>query len=92
MWQAIRRLWRRRDFSRVPVVIYTRSNCPLCDEAKHFVEREQKRLGFSLRVADIDADLKLKERFDQCVPVIEIDGRERFRGKISPVLWARLWR
>jgi glutaredoxin len=91
MWQAIRRFWRRRDFSRITVVIYTRSNCPLCDEAKHFVEQEQKRLGFSLRFVDIDADAALKARYDQCVPVIEVDGRERFRGRINSVLWSRLW-
>ena len=92
MWQAIRRLWQPRDRTRIPVIVYTRSHCPLCDEAKHFVEQEQARLGFSLRFVDIDADANLKQRYDQCVPVIEIEGNERVRGKINPVLWARLWR
>ncbi len=92
MWARLRRLWRGRDLSQFPVIIYTRSNCPLCDEAKHFVERERSRLGFPLQLLDIDADARLNERYGDCVPVVEIAGRERFRGRINPVLWARIWR
>lgn len=75
----------------VEVIIYTRSQCPLCDEAKQFLESEQKRLGFRLSTIDVDAHPELKARYDDCVPVVKVAGKERFRGRINPVLWNRLW-
>jgi hypothetical protein len=42
------------------------------------------------RLVDIDADKALRSRFDTCVPVVEIDGRVRFRGKIEPRLLRRI--
>mgnify|MGYP002626166057 CR=1 FL=1 len=41
---------------------------------------------------DVDADPALRERYNECVPVVHIDGRERFRGKINEVLLRRLLR
>ena len=68
------------------IVLYTRQNCHLCDEAF-----EQLR-GFGLepQVIDIDADPALCRRFTECVPVVEIDGRVRFRGHINRVLLRRI--
>lgn len=43
-----------------------------------------------MTTVDIDQDPRLRERFDQCVPVVEIDGKIRFRGKVNPVLLDRL--
>jgi glutaredoxin len=82
---------RRRQLPPVQVIVYTRTQCPLCDEAKHFLEGEQDRRGFALRFVDVDGDPELKAKYDDCVPVVEIDGKVRFRGKINPFLWARLW-
>src|SRR5262245_52593846 len=94
MWAWIRGFWRSGNAPppTVQVILYTRSRCPLCDEARHFLECEQKRLGFKLETIDVDADPYLNERYDECVPVVVVDGTERFRGKINPVLWNRLWR
>jgi hypothetical protein len=39
---------------------------------------------------DIDRDPKLVERFTTCVPVVEIDGKIRFRGQINELLLRRL--
>ena len=39
---------------------------------------------------DIDADPELRQKYDQCVPVVVIDGQERFRGRINEVLLRRL--
>jgi thioredoxin-like negative regulator of GroEL len=52
--------------------------------------QEQRRHGFALTVVDVDTDPRLAERFGQQVPVVVIDGRERFRGHVNPVLFARL--
>ena len=41
-------------------------------------------------LVDIDADPRLRERYNECVPVVEIDGRERFRGHVNRVLLSRI--
>ncbi|MFO0896361.1 MAG: glutaredoxin family protein [Pirellulales bacterium] len=68
------------------VVLYTRSGCHLCDDAKAVLLRH----GLEPREVDIDADPALVERYGLCVPVVEIDGRERFRGRVDERLLARL--
>ena len=46
--------------------------------------------GLTPQSIDIDGDPALRERYNDCVPVVEIDGRERFRGRINPVLLRRI--
>jgi glutaredoxin len=70
------------------VVLYTRAACHLCDDARVLLESE----GLSPESFDIDADPALREKFDTCVPVVEIDGVVRFRGRVEPVLLRRLLR
>jgi len=48
------------------------------------------RHGLSPRLVDIDADAELRQRYNECVPVVEIDGKERFRGRVNEVLLRRL--
>jgi glutaredoxin len=68
------------------VILYTRKGCHLCDEALALLE------SYKLKptLQDIDADESLRERFNVCVPVVEIDGKIRFRGKVDPLLLKRL--
>jgi glutaredoxin len=68
------------------VVLYTRAGCHLCDEALALLNRH----GLAPRLVDIDSHPALRERYNECVPVVEIDGKERFRGKVNEVLLARL--
>jgi glutaredoxin len=70
------------------VVLYTRSGCHLCDEAHELLLAHEIKPD----VIDIDDDPDLQERFGVHVPVVEIDGRVRFRGKIEPVLLRRILR
>jgi glutaredoxin len=70
----------------IDVVLYTRTGCHLCDDAKSLL----LRYGLVPREIDIDRAPALVERYGLCVPVIEIDGRERFRGRIDERLLARL--
>ena len=67
------------------VVLYTRQGCHLCHEA----ERLLSGYGLRPRLVDIDAEPELLARFDTCVPVIEINGQIRFRGRIDEVLLRR---
>ena len=67
-------------------VLYTRKSCQLCEEALDLLDM----YGFSVEQIDIDEPPDLKEKFDTCVPVVEIDGKVRFRGKVNEVLLLRL--
>lgn len=68
------------------VVLYTRAGCRLCDEAESLLRTH----GLTPRLVDIDADPQLRALHDQWVPVVEIDGVVRFRGRIEPLLLRRL--
>ncbi|MCA9176254.1 MAG: glutaredoxin family protein [Planctomycetales bacterium] len=73
-------------------IVYTRRNCHLCDEAVTLLQQ----YGVSVSLVDIDEDTdegrQLREKFTECVPVVEINGRVRFRGRINEVLLRRLMR
>lgn len=68
------------------VVVYTRRGCHLCDDALAVL----KRSGLCPTLVDIDAEPALRERYNERVPVVEIDGRERFCGQVNEVLLRRL--
>jgi glutaredoxin len=68
------------------VVLYTRRGCHLCEDAQAVLVRH----GVRPQLVDIDANPALRDRYNECVPVVEIDGRERFRGQINEVLLRRL--
>lgn len=71
---------------RATATLYTRQGCCLCDKAHRLLVAH----GFQVELVDIDANPALRERYDHWVPVVEIDGKERFRGRIDPRLLARL--
>jgi glutaredoxin len=68
------------------ITLYSREGCHLCDIAADVLSRNM----LSFDVVDIDADPTLRERYHECVPVVVIDGRERFRGRIDEMLLRRL--
>ena len=70
------------------VVLYTRQNCHLCEEAQKVLGE----FGIAPALVDIDKDAHLQQRFNTCVPVVEIDGRIRFRGLVDRRLLRRILR
>jgi glutaredoxin len=72
------------------VILYTRAGCHLCDDARELLNA----YGIAPHCIDIDidADPALRIEFDTCVPVVEINGRVRFRGRVDEVLLRRLLR
>ena len=68
------------------IVVYTRAGCHLCDEAIALLAR----FGLPFESVDIDSNRQLRAQYDQCVPVVVIDGKERFRGRIDELLLRRL--
>jgi glutaredoxin len=68
------------------VILYTRTGCHLCDEAAEILSRN----GLTPKKLDIDSDSALAAQFTECVPVVEIDGKVRFRGRVDEMLLRRL--
>ena len=68
------------------VTLYTRKGCHLCEQAHQTLIEH----GITPTVFDIEDDQRLCEEFDTCVPVVVIDGKERFRGRVNEVLLRRL--
>ena len=68
------------------IILYTRAGCHLCEDAAALLAR----YGLAPQCVDIDADAALRERYNDCVPVVFIDGKERFRGRVNEVLLKRI--
>ena len=72
------------DASLPEVVLYTRAGCHLCDEAKEQIHGLRKRAAFAFREVDIDLDPELRERYNNEVPLVLIDGKKAFKYRIDP--------
>jgi len=66
------------------VVLYTRSGCCLCDDAKEALQVARAQVQFTVREVDIDSDPALYDAHRYDVPVIEIDGRRAFKHRVTP--------
>jgi len=56
------------------VVIYSRVNCHLCEEAEKSVREVLTEIPFELEVIDINGDQELERLYGEEVPVITING------------------
>ena len=65
------------------VVLYTRSGCCLCDDAKQALQAARAQVQFTVREVDIDSDPALYDAHRYDVPVIEIDGRRAFKHRVT---------
>ncbi len=60
------------------VVLYGRPGCHLCEDALANIERVGERVHFTLTQLDIERDDVLLLRFLERIPVVTIDGEEKF--------------
>jgi hypothetical protein len=73
------------------VRVYSREGCHLCDEAVEVLWNSLYRPYLPVpEVIDIDEDPELRAKFDLLVPVVELDGEVRFKGRIDENLLRRL--
>ena len=56
------------------VTLYTRKNCPLCNEAAHLLRRLAPEFGLEVEEVDIEGDPALLERYGDSIPVIALHG------------------
>jgi glutaredoxin len=72
------------------VTVYSRARCQCCETAMATLEDYRRRYGFTIESIDIDQDPSLRQSYDSQVPVVAIDGKVRFRGKLNTVLLDRI--
>ncbi|TYS15260.1 glutaredoxin family protein [Rossellomorea vietnamensis] len=65
------------------ITFYTRSRCPLCEDAKLMLNLIKDDIPFVLKEYDIDESDELTERFGLMIPVVEINGEIIQYGQID---------
>ena len=60
------------------MILYSKPDCPLCDEARQALGRVRGRVAFDLDELDITTDGELEARLRERIPVIALDGEELF--------------
>ena len=65
------------------VVVYSRKGCHLCDIVKETLAQVQREADFEWREVDIDLDSQLREKYNDEVPVVFIDGRKAFKYRMD---------
>jgi len=76
-------LTRWRAHPPVPMVLYTRPGCHLCEEMKREIARARLRRPYSLTEVDIDSDPALAAEHGQSIPVLTIGGRKAFKARLN---------
>jgi glutaredoxin len=65
------------------VIIYSRPGCHLCDEAKAVILSAGCSDRFTLEEVNIESDEELLMKYKYDIPVIAIDGVERFIHRVN---------
>ena len=65
------------------VTILSRQGCHLCGVVTRVARQVQQDLSFDLVTVDIDSDKKLRTLYSDRVPVVLINDRETFSGKVT---------
>jgi len=71
------------------VTLYTRQACHLCHQARDVLLEHAEFLS-GITEIDIDSSPELAEQYGLSIPVVLIDGKERFRGQVDVMLLRRL--
>lgn len=67
--------------------MYSREGCHLCEIVKETLAQVQVQVqgesAFHWCVVDIDADAELRQKYNEEVPVVFIDGRKAFKYRMD---------
>ena len=65
------------------VVVYSRDGCHLCDVVKETLTQLESKADFKWREVNIDCDPELRQKYNDEVPVVFIDGRKTFKFRMD---------
>jgi hypothetical protein len=71
------------------LILYTKSDCQLCHEAKTTLLALRRELVFDIEEIDIATDAGIYAAFREEIPVGYLDGRKVFKYRVDPVLLRR---
>ena len=74
----------RRPRPRVPVTLYTRPGCHLCEELERLVRAQRLGVELDWTRVDVDSSPDLAQRYGERIPVLTIGGRLAFAGALRP--------
>jgi len=60
----------------IPLTLYIRQGCHLCEEMEHQIHELLEPGSYQLTLTDIDADEDLKTRYNEWVPVLNHAEKE----------------
>lgn len=67
----------------IPLVIYSRPGCHLCDVMKAVVRRVGQTVPITLEEIDVSLDPELESRYGLEIPVLMIDGTRVAKFRVS---------
>ena len=73
----------------VEVIIYSKPECHLCEDAKAQLARLQQSLPFTLREVNILENPEHYEEFKHEIPVIFVNGRKAFKFRLDEQAFRR---
>ncbi len=83
----------------IQLQFYTKSDCPLCDEAKVVLDKLTTKLPYiDVVVIDITKNLQLFTKYKLQIPVLELDGKQFIAQQIDVqklvwhIRWNRFWK
>lgn len=65
------------------VVLYSRPGCHLCDDARQVLLAELATSPFELVEVNVESSDDLERRYGVRIPVVEIDGVDRFEYQVD---------
>lgn len=66
------------------LTMYSRSTCGLCDEAREAILAVRRDVPFEFDEVMVDGDDALERAYGLRVPVVLVDGEERFELHVDP--------
>ena len=82
---------------KIKLQLYTKADCPLCDEAKESLEPLASQFPIQIEEVDITTNLGLFTKYKELIPVLELKGKRLFVHRIDvkalkrKLIWQR-WR
>jgi glutaredoxin len=65
------------------VEIYSKPDCPLCDEAKQAIASVRRRIAFELIERNIEGDPALFAEYRYDIPVVFVNGSKAFKHHVD---------
>ena len=81
---------KRPALDHLTFTVYTRRECCCCHTAIDLLNEAKRKHRFHLKTIDVDSDPALIEAHGLSVPVVELNGKVRFRGVVNLPLLERL--